>query len=263
MNEVLNILCLEDSQRDAEIMRESLIDAGYHLNMDCTASEKEFVSLLHNHTYDIILSDFKLPGFDGFAALRWSVEICPDVPFICVSGTVGEETAIELLKNGAVDYILKDRLVRLPSVISRALTEAKEKKARQQAEVELLQSYRFSDSLLKTIPYGMDIVDENGSILFQSDNFRKLFGESSIGKKCWEVYRDNKTQCSDCPLTRGIVIGETEAYESHGVLGNRIFEISHTGMLYQGNTAMLEIFHDITDKKRSEGERQNKDSLPS
>jgi len=138
MNEVLNVLCLEDSPRDAEIMRELLTDAGYDLNMDCTAVEKEFVTFLRSHKYDIILSDFKLPGFDGFTALRWSVEICPDVPFICISGTVGEETAVELLKKGAVDYILKDRLVRLPSAIQRALDEAKEKEARQRAEKELV-----------------------------------------------------------------------------------------------------------------------------
>jgi signal transduction histidine kinase len=138
MNEVLSVLCLEDSLQDAEIMRESLIDAGYNLKMDCTAVEKEFVSFLRNRKYDIILSDFKLPGFDGFTALRWSVEICPDVPFICISGTVGEETAVELLKKGAVDYILKDRLVRLPSTVQRALDEAKEKKARQRAEKELV-----------------------------------------------------------------------------------------------------------------------------
>ena len=137
MNEVLNVLCLEDSPRDAEIMRELLIDAGYDLNIDCTAVEKEFVSFLRNNKYDIILSDFKLPGFDGFTALRWSMEICPDVPFICISGTVGEETAVELLKKGAVDYILKDRLVRLPSAIERALDEAKEKKAYKLAVEEI------------------------------------------------------------------------------------------------------------------------------
>ena len=142
MNEVLNVLCLEDSPRDAEIIRELLIDAGYDLNMDCTAVEKEFVSLLRSHKYDIILSDFKLPGFDGFTALRWSVEICPDVPFICISGTVGEETAVELLKKGAVDYILKDRLERLPSAIQRALDEAKEKEVRQKAEEALRESER-------------------------------------------------------------------------------------------------------------------------
>jgi signal transduction histidine kinase len=137
MNEVLRVLCLEDSPRDAEIMRELLTDAGFDLNMDCTAVEKEFVSLLRSRKYNIILSDFKLPGFDGFTALRWSVEICPDVPFICISGTVGEETAVELLKKGAVDYILKDRLVRLPSAIQRALDEAKDKEARQRAEKDL------------------------------------------------------------------------------------------------------------------------------
>jgi len=639
MNEVLKVLCLEDSPQDAEIMRELLIDAGYNLNMDCTAAEKEFVSLLRSHKYDLILADFKLPGFDGFTALQWSMEICPEVPFICISGTIGEETAVELLKKGAVDYILKDRLIRLPSAIKRAIeqhniqiekradelllkeneeklqsifsaapvgigllvnqvfmeindtfckmtgynrteligknaetiyakdeqnesagiviyrhlsekgtgsvetrfkckdgrilniflsstpldkddltrgitfiamdiTERKQaeeellksegrykalfqnsndaiilmnkdgsfdcnpqtlkmfkvntkeeffkfypaelspivqpdgknsyeasqeyinvayqeginrfdwthrrtdgedfytevllstvdfgeeqvlqctvrditerKRAeqtiiyehkilrtlidnipdviyikdidcrkviantadirnigskeeaevlgktdielfpgpigergytddkklinsgeaiiereedflgkngercwlqttkiplrdkdgkitglvgigrditkRKRAEEELKQSYLFSESLLKTIPFGMDIVDEKGTVLFQSDNFKKLFGEEAIGKKCWEIYRDDKKQCSECPLIKGITIGETEAYESHGVLDNRIFEISHTGMMYQGKKTILEIFQDITDRKQSEEELIN------
>ena len=112
----------------------------------------------------------------------------------------------------------------------------------------------FNESLLKTIPFGMDIVDETGTLLFQSDNFKKIFGEEAIGSKCWDVYRDDKKQCSDCPLIKGINIGETEAYESHGVLNNSIFDISHTGMMYQGKKAMLEIFQDITDRKRSEEE---------
>jgi PAS domain S-box-containing protein len=125
---------------------------------------------------------------------------------------------------------------------------------RKRAEVELLQSYIFNESLLKTIPFGMDIVDETGTLLFQSDNFKRIFGEEAVGHKCWEVYRDDKKQCGDCPLIQGITIGETKAYESHGVLNNSIFEISHTGMMYQGKKAMLEIFQDITDRKRSEEE---------
>jgi hypothetical protein len=117
------------------------------------------------------------------------------------------------------------------------------------AEAELLQSYVFSETLLKTIPFGMDIVDETGTVLFQSESFKEIFGKSAIGNKCWELYRDDKKQCSDCPLLKGITIGETETYESNGVLGSRIFEISYTGMQYEGKKAMLEIFQDITERK--------------
>jgi PAS domain S-box-containing protein len=137
-NTMLKVLCLEDSPQDVEIMRELLVGAGYDLKMDCTAVEKEFVSFLRSSTYDIILSDFKLPGFDGFTALRWAMEICPNVPFICISGTIGEEKAIELLKQGAFDYIIKDRLARLPAAMKRALDEVKEKEIRRRTEKELL-----------------------------------------------------------------------------------------------------------------------------
>ena len=123
---------------------------------------------------------------------------------------------------------------------------------RKLAEEALLHSNTFSESLLKTIPFGMDIVDEKGTVLFQSDNFIKIYGESAIGEKCWDLYKDDKKQCSDCPLFKGITIGETETYESHGILDNRIFDISHTGMMYQGKKAMLEIFQDITERKQIE-----------
>jgi PAS domain S-box-containing protein len=125
---------------------------------------------------------------------------------------------------------------------------------RKRVNAELRQSYAFSQSLLNTIPFGMHIVDESGNVIFQSDNFKRIFSEDTIGKKCWELYKDNKTQCTDCPLAKGISIGETEAYEASGVLGNRIFEINHTGMMYEGKKAMLEIFQDITERKENEQE---------
>lgn len=125
---------------------------------------------------------------------------------------------------------------------------------RKRAEDALRDSAEFNRSLLKTIPFGMDIVDEQGTILFHSDNFRKTFGPDAIGKKCWDVYRDDKKQCTDCPLANGIISGKTEKYESHGILGGRIFDIYHTGMNYRGKKAMLEIFHDITDRKQTEEE---------
>ncbi|MBV5313546.1 MAG: PAS domain S-box protein [Prolixibacteraceae bacterium] len=116
------------------------------------------------------------------------------------------------------------------------------------------ESYEFNRSLLKTIPFGMDIVDEHGNILFQSDNLENVFGKKAMGCKCWDLYSDDKIQCRNCPLKKGIEIGKTETYESSGILGGRIFEISHTGMMFKGKKAMLEIFQDITDRKQAEVE---------
>jgi PAS domain S-box-containing protein len=123
---------------------------------------------------------------------------------------------------------------------------------RKQAEEKLRESEEFNRFLLRTIPFAMDIVDENGNILFQSENFIKLFGIEALTQKCWQLYRDDKTQCIDCPLVKGIQIGKTELYESHGVMGGKTFQISHTGMLFHGKKAMLEIFQDITERKQEE-----------
>ena len=106
---LLKILCLEDSPADAEIISELIKDSGYLMKIDLAENEREFESFLRNGKYDIIISDFRLPGFDAFGALKLCNEICPGVPFICVSGSIGEDAAIELLKLGAVDYVLKDR----------------------------------------------------------------------------------------------------------------------------------------------------------
>lgn len=125
---------------------------------------------------------------------------------------------------------------------------------RKRAEDILRETDEFNRSLLMTIPFGMDVVDETGTILFMGEKFRKKFGNDAIGKKCWELYCPNNIQCDGCPLKGGIKIGTTSTYEAHGILGGRIFEINHTGMMFHGKKAMLEIFHDITERKKSEND---------
>lgn len=123
---------------------------------------------------------------------------------------------------------------------------------RKRAEDALRESDEFNRSLLKTIPFGMDVVDETGTILFLGENFRKIFGSEALGRKCWEVYRDDRQKCLSCPLSKGIMMGVTEIIESHGIMGGKIFDVYHTGMMYHGKKAMLEIFHDVTERKRNE-----------
>jgi len=188
---VLNILSLEDSVQDYEIICEQLTDAGYHLNISRVEKENEFSSSLHNQKFDIILADFKLPAFDAFGALRLCNEVCPEVPFICVSGTIGEEKAIELLKQGAVDYVLKDRLERLPFAIKEALDDVKNKDVRKKVEEKLIVSETRYRRLFESARDGILILDgENGKIMDVNPFLIALLGyskEQFIEKAIWEI----------------------------------------------------------------------------
>ncbi|HLN56611.1 MAG TPA: PAS domain-containing sensor histidine kinase [Bacteroidales bacterium] len=125
---------------------------------------------------------------------------------------------------------------------------------RKRADDILKETDEFNRSLLMTIPFGMDVVDETGTILFMGEKFRKMFGGDAIGKKCWDLYCDSGVQCDGCPLKNGIKTGTTSTYEAHDILGGKIFDINHTGMIFHGKKAMLEIFHDITERKKSEND---------
>jgi DNA-binding NarL/FixJ family response regulator len=133
----LHILILEDVTTDAELMKDELREAGTLFTPSCVKDKVSYLKALDEFSPDIILSDYSLPSFDGLSALKLAVRKCPDVPFIFVSGALGEETAIELLKQGATDYVLKSRLSRLGPAVSRALQEVKERKERKMAEEEL------------------------------------------------------------------------------------------------------------------------------
>lgn len=184
--QTLKVLSLEDSFRDFEILRESLIEAGYDLKMDHAGNGTDFTWLLQQQTYDIILADFSLPGYDAFAALEKAREICPDVPFIVVSGSIGEETAIDLIKLGALDYVLKDRMERLPMAVKRALDEAGQKRARKQAEFELIQSEKRYQSLIETQTDLVSRFSREGNFAFVNEVFCSFFNKTRdelIGKK--------------------------------------------------------------------------------
>ncbi|MBE2226583.1 MAG: response regulator, partial [Ignavibacteria bacterium] len=133
-NAKLNILHLEDDENDSELLRNELEIAGLNFSYYRVDNEKDFVSSLSDPDYNIVFSDFSLPTYNGLKALEKSVAIRPELPFILVSGTLGEDAAVESMKKGATDYVLKNKLYKLIPTINRALVEANEKKLRQFAE---------------------------------------------------------------------------------------------------------------------------------
>lgn len=135
--EALRILLLEDSLLDAELIQAQLLDDGINCELVRVETGTAFQNALENDSFNLILSDYSLPAFDGISALAIAQATCPNVPFIFVSATLGEELAIETLKRGATDYVLKQRLGRLGLAVRRALQEAKERAQRQQVESEL------------------------------------------------------------------------------------------------------------------------------
>src|SRR3982074_1900301 len=134
MKAQLRLVIVEDSAADAELVGRNLARAGLNVHIHRVETERDFVQALQHIAPDIILSDFSLPQFDGLRALDIAVLHAPGTPFIFVSGTIGEERAIDALRRGATDYVLKSNLSRLSTAVERALREASLKAAQRESE---------------------------------------------------------------------------------------------------------------------------------
>lgn len=172
----LRILYLEDEPNDAELVQATLLANGVACELTRVDSRSVFVRLLKDGGWDLIFSDYTLPAFDGISALRIAKEICPDVPFIFVSGTLGEELAIEALNLGATDYVFKTRLSRISPSVQRASREARERYQRKLAEHALRRNEAYlaeAQRLSHTGSFGWDLTD--GRVYWSEESFR-IFG---------------------------------------------------------------------------------------
>ena len=140
----VRILIVEDEAWDAELAQRLLVSAGLNLIAVVVDTRASFIEQLAAFRPDIILSDYHLPGFSGQEALKIAQEHHPDIPFIIWSGVLGDEAAVELIKLGATDYVLKDRPARLPSVILRALAEVEQRARLAYLEDQLEQAQRLA-----------------------------------------------------------------------------------------------------------------------
>ncbi len=140
MKTALRILNLEDNEADAELNQAMVTARWPHSELVRVDTRADFIARLEEKNFDLIFSDYTMPDFNGREALLLAREKCPEIPFLFVSGTIGEDTAIEALKNGATDYVLKHRLMRLIPAVDRALREAEERAERDRAERAMRES---------------------------------------------------------------------------------------------------------------------------
>ncbi|HEX9829356.1 MAG TPA: response regulator [Bacteroidota bacterium] len=253
----LRILNLEDSPYDSELIQQILTDDGIECSITRVETREAFLDALHKGQIDLILSDYNLPTFDGLTALSLAQEIVPRVPMIYVSGTIGEERAIDALKRGAVDYVLKDRIARLPSVVRRALREQDEREKQRLNEDQL----RLQATLLDIDPNAIIVMDVTGLIQFWSKGAERLYGyphEQIIGKRTAELSIKEIPVQMDEALQGVLKNGRWEGEWTHIMQDNHELIVYSRWMLVrddEGNPKSIYVVDtDITEKKRLEAQ---------
>jgi PAS domain S-box-containing protein len=169
MSNPLKILILEDNKSDADLLQHELKKSGFIFISEIVETRKAFENALDSFKPDIILSDYHLPSFDGATAYLIKKKKCPDIPFIIVSGAIGEENAVELIKSGVTDYTIKDKLFTLPPKIIRALKEAEEKKEKKESNERFSLATRASNDII----YEWKI---NDGVVWRNDAYFNLMG---------------------------------------------------------------------------------------
>ncbi len=209
MGKPIRVLILEDTETDAELMEEELREAGIAFVSKRVAAEQAYLRALDDFSPDLILSDYSLPQYDGASALLAAKKRLPDVPFLLVTGALGEERAIDIFARGANDYVLKGRLRRLVPAVQRALAEAAEIVARKSAEEALRKAHddleivvaKRTEELLKEIAERK----EAENLLRQSEEkLRLALDAAEQGTWDWDIVTDEMVWSERCNILYGI-----------------------------------------------------------
>jgi len=178
MARAIRVLHLEDSPRDAELVRHRLDGDGLACSILVTGSKDSFEAALTREPFDLIISDYNLPGYDGVMALQEALATQPDVPVILISGTLVEEDAVRCLHIGATDYLLKDRLERLAPAVRRALEEAETRRTHRRAEAALGESEARKAAILYSVLDCIVTMDADGMVIEFNAAAERTFGHT-------------------------------------------------------------------------------------
>ncbi len=204
MKSPLHILHLEDNPKDAQIVQSALEDAGISCAATRVQNQDDFVAALQRGGIDLILSDCALPGFDGMSALKIAQANWPAIPVIFVSGTLGEERAIDSLKSGATDYVLKDRLSRLVPAVRRAMQEVEERAERRRLEAQFVEAQKME--VIGQLAGGM--AHDFNNILFVIMSYNDLITRGLAQDSPLHTYSDEIRHATEraAALTRQLLI---------------------------------------------------------
>jgi PAS domain S-box-containing protein len=256
----IGVLLLEDDPNDAGLIEARLEADHFICRITCVQSRTEFLAALENAEFDLILSDYKLPSFDGLSALNLALSVRPDLPFIFVSGTLGEEAAIEALKVGATDYVLKTRLSRLVPAVQRALREAGDRARRQGAEDALRRSEIELRDIIEAIPAIAFTGQPDGSNVWvnrQWVEFTGLSGEETLGSGWQSAVHPNDLTEHAAKWHRAMASGEPFENEARyrSARGEYRWFLARAVPLRDEQGGILKwygILTDITERKRAE-----------
>jgi PAS domain S-box-containing protein len=174
VKDTLRILNLEDDENDAELNGAMLSARWPQCRLVRVDNRQDYLAALEQGNIDVILSDYTMPGFDGRTALGLAREKLPEIPFLFVSGTIGEDSAIEALKNGATDYVLKHRLMRLIPAVARALHDADQRAERERAEEAMRQSeYKYRE-LFESLGDAAFLADEESGKIIDTNRCAEI-----------------------------------------------------------------------------------------
>src|SRR6266536_3486928 len=258
MTEHVRILHVEDSDHDAELVREVLLAEGLDCEIVRVETRERYIAALETGKFDLVVWDYTLPAFEGGEALEIAAEKWCHIPFLFFSGTIGEEKAVETLKKGAAEYVLKDNLARLPSAVLRALSEAKERAERRKAEEALRASEQRTRALMENATDAILVTNIQGIVVEVNRAGEELFGRPRAefaGCHFFDLLvadeREKARQRFEAILAGGAPGGqETIAMTADG----RAVPIEISGSLVEigGERLMLAIVRNVSERKQLE-----------
>ncbi len=267
---VLRILHLEDDLRDGELVRTLLEGGGISAELLRVDSRDAFQSALTRDRFDLIISDFTLPAFDGKSALAMARELAPDTPFIFVSGTMGEDAAITSLRNGATDYVLKHRIDRFVPAVRRTLKEMEERKNRKNAEEQLRESEQMFRLIAENATDLIVVLDLDGRRVYNSPSYKSILGDpvDLRGTDSFrEIHPEDRERIREVfRRTVETGIGERAEFRFIGK-GGKIRAIESQGSLVRDEAGRPEkvvvVSRDVTERKKLEDELRQSQKMES